>query len=74
MLFIFPNLFENFYLYVLIVRRVAPRLEPRTRLQLAAVLAVLLIPKLVQEYVLHVEELHPWQWLRETFVRPILGD
>ena len=74
LLFIFPNLFENFYLYVLIVRRFAPRLEPRTRLQLAAVLAVLLIPKLVQEYVLHVEELHPWQWLRETFVRPILGD
>src|SRR4029077_19017283 len=69
LLFIFPNLFENFYLYVLIVRRFAPRLEPRTRLQLAAVLAVLLIPKLVQEYVLHVEELHPWQWLRETFVR-----
>ena len=74
LLFTFPNLFENFYLYVLIVRRVAPRLEPRTRLQLAAVLAVLLIPKLVQEYVLHVEELHPWQWLRETFVRPFLGD
>jgi len=74
LLFTFPNLFENFYLYVLIVRRVAPRLEPRTRLQLAAVLAVLLIPKLVQEYVLHVEELHPWQWLRATFVRPFLGD
>jgi hypothetical protein len=33
-----------------------------------------LIPKAVQEYVLHWEEMHPWQWLREMFVRPILGD
>jgi hypothetical protein len=74
LLFVFPNLFENFYLYVLIVRRFAPKLEPRTVPQLVLVLLVLFIPKAVQEYVLHVEELHPWQWLRETFIRPILGD
>jgi hypothetical protein len=73
LLFVFPNLFENFYLYVLIVRRFAPKLEPRTWPQLALVLVVLFIPKAIQEYVLHVEELHPWLWLRETVVRPILG-
>ena len=73
LLFIFPNLFENFFLYILIVRRLAPRFEPQTGTQLALVLVVLFIPKAVQEYVLHVEELHPWQWLRETVVRPILG-
>lgn len=73
LLFVFPNLFENLFLYVLIVRRFAPRLEPRTGAQLALVLVVLFIPKAIQEYVLHWEELHPWQWLRETVIRPILG-
>jgi hypothetical protein len=73
LLFVFPNLFENFYLYILIVRRFAPRLEPRSVPQLVLVIGVLFIPKAVQEYVLHVEEMHPWQWLRETVVRPILG-
>jgi hypothetical protein len=74
LLFVFPNLFENLFLYVLIVRRFAPKLEPRTVPQLLLVLLVLFIPKAVQEYILHVEELHPWQWLRETIIRPILGE
>ena len=74
LLFVFPNLFENLYLYVLIVRRFAPRLEPRTGPQLALVLVLLFIPKAVQEYILHWEELHPWQWLRDTFIRPLIGD
>lgn len=74
LLVVFPNLFENLYLYILIVRRFAPKLEPRTWPQMALVLIVLFIPKAIQEYILHWEELHPWQWLRERFIRPILGD
>lgn len=73
LLVVFPNLYENLYLYVLVVRRWFPRLMPRTVAQTLLVLAALLIPKLLQEWVLHWEELHPWQWLRETFVVPILG-
>jgi len=73
LLVVFPNLFENLYLYVLVVRRWFPRLMPRTVAQTLLVRLILLIPKLVQEWVLHWEELHPWQWLRETFVVPILG-
>ncbi|MEW5991920.1 MAG: hypothetical protein AB1736_11330 [Chloroflexota bacterium] len=73
LLVLFPNLYENLYIYVLVVRRWFPRLMPRTVVQTLLVLAVLLLPKLVQEWVLHWEELHPWQWLRETFVIPILG-
>ena len=34
---------------------------------------VLLVPKEIQEFVLHWEELHPWQWLRDTFIKPLLG-
>jgi hypothetical protein len=69
LLVVFPNLFENFYLYVLIVRRLAPRLVPRTLLQLLLVLVVLYIPKAIQEWILHYEELHPWQWLRSILFR-----
>jgi hypothetical protein len=73
LLLVFPNLFENFYLYVAIAKRFATRLVPRTVPQLAIVLVVLLIPKLVQEWVLHWEDAHPWQWLRNEVIRPILG-
>lgn len=66
LLVVFPNLFENFYLYVLVVRRWFPRLLPTRPITVALVLVALLIPKELQEYVLHQEELHPWQWLRQT--------
>ena len=73
LLVVFPNLFENVYLYVLIVRRWLPSLMPRTIPQLALVLIALLIPKEIQEWALHWEEIHPWQWLRETLIRPLIG-
>lgn len=73
LLLAFPNLFELFYLYVLIVRRWAPALMPRTVVQVGVVVVVLLVPKLVQEWVLHVEELHPWLWFRQNFIEPVLG-
>ena len=69
LLLVFPNLFENFYLFVVIARRFAPQLLPRTWGRLGLVLVLLWIPKIVQEWVLHWEQLHPWQWLRETLLR-----
>jgi hypothetical protein len=62
-----------FYLYVLIVRRWAPALMPRTVVHVFAVVIVLLVPKLVQEWMLHVEQLHPWFWFRQHFIEPVLG-
>jgi len=73
LLVVFPNLFENFFLYVLVARRWFPRFMPRTVAQTVLVNVILLVPKEIQEYVLHWEELHPWQWLRETLLRPLLG-
>ena len=73
LLLVFPNLFELFYLYVLIVRRWAPALMPRTGVHVFAVVVVLLVPKLVQEWMLHVEQLHPWFWFRQHFIEPVLG-
>lgn len=73
LLLLFPNLFENFYLWVLIARRWFPTLLARNVRQLLVTLAILLIPKLVQEWALHWEELHPWQWLRNEILGPLLG-
>lgn len=70
LLLVFPNLFENFYLYVTVVRRWFPRLVPRRSVTLLVVLVVLLIPKLAQEWLLHFEEFHPWQWIKTTFSAP----
>jgi len=72
LLVVFPNLFENFYLYVLIATRWFPRFLPRNTPQLLLVLAVLMIPKAVQEWVLHYEELHPWQWFRNEVLLPLI--
>ena len=63
-LFIFPNMFENFFLYYIIADRFVPRIVPRTYRQLALVLALLYIPKFGQEWVLHFQELKPWEWFK----------
>jgi hypothetical protein len=73
LLLIFPNLFENFFIYVLVARRWFPSFMPRTVPQLLAVLVALLIPKIIQEWVLHREELHPRQWLRDQVIGPVIG-
>jgi hypothetical protein len=67
LLLVFPNLFENVFLYVLVVRRWFPRLMPRTAAQAVLVSAILLVPKEIQEYVLHFAEIHPYQLLRQLF-------
>ncbi len=46
---------------------------PRTVRQSVIASVILLIPKELQEYVLHYAQLHPWHWLRETFIKPLLG-
>lgn len=65
-LFIFPNLFENWWLYVVAVERFWPRLSPRSWGTTLVPLALLLIPKMGQEYLLHFAEAQPWNWFKEN--------
>ena len=65
MLFLFPNLFENWWLYVLIVERFWPKLSPHSVKTVAIPLILLLVPKMVQEYVLHFAEAQPWNFLKK---------
>jgi len=65
MLFLFPNLFENWWLYVVAVERFWPRLYPRSAKGVAIPLGLLLIPKMAQEYLLHFAEAQPWNFLKQ---------
>ncbi len=64
LIFFFPNLFENFFLYYIICDRFAPRLIPTKIKSLLFVLLLLYVPKFAQEYVLHFAEVKPWQWIK----------
>ncbi len=64
LLFIFPNMFENWFLFWAARNRYFAnwQLTPK---RLTIVFIILLIPKLAQEYILHVREMHPWNWIQE---------
>ena len=66
LIFFFPNLFENFFLYYIICDRFWPRLIPTKISTLIVVLVILYIPKFFQEYILHFAEVKPWQWIRSN--------
>ena len=66
--FLFPNLFEHFFLFYIIAERVKPRWIPTTKKALAWVLFLLYIPKFGQEYLLHFAEASPWNWFKDAIL------
>ncbi len=64
LLFFFPNLFENFFLFYIFNKRFAKKDWVSSKKNLFIILIILLIPKLAQEYFLHVMETQPWKWIR----------
>jgi len=66
MLFIFPNMFENWWLYCVAVARFFPSIYPRDLRTTAIPMALLLIPKMAQEYLLHYREAQPWDWMKRN--------
>ena len=66
-LFIFPNLFEHWFLFVLIRNKWFPNLRLDSWGRVVLWLVILYIPKLAQEYLLHVAEAQPWDWIKDTF-------
>jgi hypothetical protein len=71
MLFAFPNMFENWWLYVVVVMKWFPALAPRSWKSLAIPMAALLVPKMAQEYVLHFAEAKPWDWIKRSLLQPM---
>lgn len=70
-LFIFPNLFENWWLYVVVVLKWFPSLVPSGWKNTLVALAILLVPKMGQEYLLHFAEAHPWDWTKSHVLEPM---
>jgi hypothetical protein len=68
LLFVFPNLFENWYLFVAGRDEFAPRYRLDTVRKVVTWLVVLYIPKIGQEYLLHVAEAKPWGWFKENIL------
>jgi hypothetical protein len=66
LLFIFPNLFEHWFLFYLFRNWLFPGLRLDTWRRIAIWLVILYIPKLGQEYLLHVAEAQPWDWIKKT--------
>jgi hypothetical protein len=69
MLFVFPNLFENWWLYCVVTARYLRRFEPTTWRASVFALLVLLVPKMGQEYLLHYQEAQPWDWTKRHLLR-----
>ncbi len=63
LLFIFLNLFEFFFIYQSVTMKWWPHLQVNGFRRLTLVLPALLVPKLVQEYILHVSEFNFMCWL-----------
>ena len=62
-LFIFPNLFENFFIFFEAYKKIK-KTEDLGWKGMAIALILLLIPKMGQEYILHFKEFGPWHWFR----------
>lgn len=70
-LFIFPNMFENWWLYVVVVAKWWPSLFPRDWKSLLIPMVVLLVPKMAQEYLLHFAEAKPYNWFQENVLEKL---
>lgn len=63
-MFLFPNLFENWFLFVLICERFFPSVKLDSWKRIGFWLTLLYIPKFAQEYMLHVAQAQPWSWIK----------
>lgn len=62
-LFIFPNIFENFFLFYLAVKHIIGREINLSVITLSLSVLVLAVPKLIQEYFMHIRILSNWRFI-----------
>ena len=66
MLFFFPNMFENWFLFCSARDRFFRGVRLDTWQRVAVALGLLYIPKFPQEYLLHYKEAMPWDWFKRN--------
>lgn len=68
LLFIFPNVFVFFYLYFVFVTNILKKKPFKKSFHLVAVLIILTVLKLAQEYILHVAQVPIYHWIKANFL------
>lgn len=68
LLLVFPNLFNSFYLFYVIWRKLVKKEPIKTKKQLVIFLGILLVPKLMQEFGLHYLQLQPWNFVKQNIL------
>lgn len=66
-LFIFQNLFENFFIFEAARQKYFNQWKWNKK-RLIVVLLLLEIPKMIQEYILHYAEANPWIWIKTNIL------
>jgi len=70
-LFLFPNMFENWWLYCVVVMKWFETLVPHNWRTVWVPMLILLVPKMIQEYVLHFAEVKPYRWIKGNILEPL---
>lgn len=70
-LFLFPNMFENWWLYCVVVMKWFANIAPHNWRTVWVPMLILLVPKMTQEYILHFAEIKPYRWTKEHILEPI---
>lgn len=71
LLLLFPNLFEAFFLTYLLIRRLTGNRVLTTASQVMALNLLLLGPKLLQEYMLHIARYPVYRVIRDLLLAPL---
>jgi len=66
-LFIFPNVFEFFFIFEAARQKFFPKFELSLKKVIVVVL-IILLPKLLNEYIINVIGLDPWTWLKNNIL------
>jgi hypothetical protein len=64
------NVFENFYLYIAGRREIDASYRVTTRRNLLFIIALVAMPKLMQEYVMHFREAQTWHFVTRHILMP----
>lgn len=67
-LFIFPNLFENFFLFYVTWKKYKKTDVIKNFKTLFVILMLLLLLKLPQEHLLHIKKAQPWTWTKQNIL------
>lgn len=71
LLFIFQNIFENFFLFYLGFKKIFKKDPVKSKKSLILMLIVCVIPKVPQEYMLHYVQAQPWGFIKENILQPL---